>query len=188
MKKYYTQSLIILGSLLLLVGGILGSFSLLAKSQSVLTVSPPKNGITAEVVSKDLMPTRVVVPSVDISLGVIPGYYDKTTQQWTANDKNAVYATPTVPPNTKIGNTLIYAHNRKNLFGPLLNTKTGDEAMVVTKGGKTYRYSLQQAFDVNPEDTSVFKHTKSPTLVLQTCSGLFLQHRRMFVFKLEKAA
>ena len=133
------------------------------------------------------LPSHLSLPSVHISLDVMPGYYNKQAQTWTSSITKAVYAATTAPANNTAGNTFIYGHNRPSVFSRLLNSRLGDTAVLTTANGHTFTYTLVTIHDVQPTDLSVLKSQGQPTLSLQTCSGYFYQNRRIFVFNLTKA-
>lgn len=129
-------------------------------------------------------PTHIAFPSVNISVDVIPGYYDARSQSWTLSRDKAQFATITSQPNNKTGNTFIYGHNRWQVFTGLLNAQVGDQAIITTDNGHTFIYTLREIRDTDPSDTSYMQSHNSPILTVQTCSGLWYEHRRMFTFDL----
>jgi LPXTG-site transpeptidase (sortase) family protein len=132
-------------------------------------------------------PTHIEFPSVKISVDIIPGYFDAKTNSWTLTKDKAQYATVTDQPNNKTGNTFIYGHNRWQVFTGLLDAKVGDEAIVTTANGHTFTYKLRTIEDVDPTNTQYLQTHNSPILTVQTCSGIWYEHRRMFTFDLVKA-
>jgi LPXTG-site transpeptidase (sortase) family protein len=130
------------------------------------------------------MPNHITIPSVNISITVDPGVYNKTNQTWSLSLTDAEYATVTPPPNNLEGNTFIYGHNRWAVFYKLLNINIGDEATVTTANNHTFTYKLISEKVTNPTDTSLFSYRGKPILTLQTCSGLFYQNRQFFIFNL----
>lgn len=132
-------------------------------------------------------PSHISIPSVDISVDVEPGHYNRSSQTWTLSLTKAEYATVTPPANNGGGNTFIYGHNRWAVFYKLLRAQTGDEAIITTTNHHTFVYKMVGRHDTSPNDTSLFHYQGPPILTLQTCSGLWYQHRSLFVFNLVKA-
>lgn len=132
-------------------------------------------------------PVRIAVPSLGIDLQVVNGYYNSQKQTWTLTKDKAQYAVATPLANTKEGNTFIYGHRNKYVFGSLSKIKAGAEVIVYTENGHRFTYRFSGATTTNPEDTSLFNYHGKPILTVQTCSGAFNQNRQLFIFNLEAA-
>ncbi len=132
-------------------------------------------------------PTRIRIPSLNIDLSVVDGYYNKTTKAWTLTKDKVQYATITPQPNNKSGNTFMYGHNRPGVFNTLNKIKVGDEAIVTTANGHTFTYKFRTAYETNPNDDSLFQYQGAPILTVQTCSGVWYQNRQLFTFDLVRA-
>lgn len=130
------------------------------------------------------IPTRVVIPSVGIDVGVATGSYDPSNASWTLDNTEAFYADISVPVNDNNGVTLIYGHARSAVFSRILQLTDGATATVYTDNGNVFRYVYQSRQDVDPTDLSVVRSDGPPTLMLQTCSGPFDAYRTMVSFKL----
>lgn len=132
-------------------------------------------------------PSRIAFPELHIDKTVIPGAFNEKTKSWTLSDYDAQFATATSLPNNKTGNTFIYGHNNLKTFGKLLDAQLGIEAVVTTTNGHVFQYRLVSKTDVQPNDTTFLATHQSPILTVQTCSGLWSETRRMFVFELTEA-
>lgn len=130
------------------------------------------------------VPTRIVVPSVTIDVGVATGSYDPSNNSWTLDNTEAFYADISVPVNDNNGVTLIYGHARSAVFSRILQLTDGAQATVYTDNGNVFHYVYQSRQDVDPTDLSVVRADGPPTLMLQTCSGPFDAYRTMISFKL----
>lgn len=128
-------------------------------------------------------PARILVPTANIDLAIEPGYYNYQKHTWTLSNTGANFAVMTAKPNNTNGNTFIYGHNNAAIFKRLMDIKPGDQAIVVAKDGKRFVYQLQTSRDTQPTDTSLFDYQGPPILTVQTCSGAWFQHRRLFTFK-----
>lgn len=155
-----------------------------AKTPTVIAAPDTTQPMNADKPLIDGTPERISFPEFGIDKKVIPGVYDPASKTWTLSDYDAQYATMTPLPNNKTGNTFIYAHNNLQTFGKLLDAKQGTEAIITASNGHVFHYRLMQIADVEPTDTSFLAPHKSPILTVQTCSGLWSETRRMFVFEL----
>jgi LPXTG-site transpeptidase (sortase) family protein len=133
-------------------------------------------------------PTHIDIPSVDISVDIEPGYYNKQHQTWTLSTTKAEYATITPTANNGGGNTFVYGHNRWAVFYKLLKVQPGDTAIVTTANNHTFTYKMTGQKVTQPTDSSLFRYQGPPILTLQTCSGLWYQNRSLFIFNLEKVS
>lgn len=134
------------------------------------------------------MPIHITIPSVNIDLKVIPGYYYPKTQSWTLSLNDAQYAVMTAKPNNKAGDTFIYAHYRLNVFYTLPHVKAGDQATITTDNGHTFTYTFKSSTITTPDNTSLFTYKGKPILILQTCTGVHFQNRQLFVFNFSKVS
>jgi sortase A len=78
-----------------------------------------------------------------------------------------------------VGNTVIFAHARDGLFGPLRNIVKGESVYIMMKD-RWMSYKVTKTQLVNPDQTEVIAPTKDETLTLYTCSG-FLDSKRLIV-------
>lgn len=131
-------------------------------------------------------PLRIAIPSVDIDLKVIPGYYYPESRSWTLSLNDAQWGTMTAKPNNKEGDTFIYAHYRWHVFYNLPKIKPGAKAVIKTDNKHTFTYKFTKSTITTPDDTSLFSYKGKPILVLQTCTGLWYQNRQLFVFDLTR--
>lgn len=150
--------------------------------ESISAVEPVVAAQEVEKPTVSGQPIEIDFQSRSILIDVVPGYYDKNSQQWTTSNDKAHFATVTSIPNNKTGNTFIYGHNRSDVFMRLIDSQLGDTATIKTENGHEFRYVLTGIHDTNPEDVSYLQPTEKPTLTIQTCSGPMYQFRRMMVF------
>lgn len=185
---------ITIGLLFIAAGLLIGSgpyfanrqTSQLPKGQSVMgdvtsTPTQPLAPITGT-------PTKITLERLTIDLAVAPGYYNAKDKSWTLTGDKAHFATLSQPTNNSRGNTLIYGHNNKQVFGALSNVRAGDRVRILTDNGHIFVYEFVSAYTTNPEDSSIFNYQGSPTLTLQTCSGIWSQNRTLFSFRLVEAS
>ena len=132
-------------------------------------------------------PVKIEVPSANINLSVIKGYYNPKTQTWTLTNNKAQYAVMTPWANNTEGNTFIYGHDIPQVFARLNRIKPGDKVILTTDNNHRFTYSFRSAYETTPRDDSLFHYTGAPILTLQTCSGLWSQNRKLFTFDLVEA-
>ena len=131
------------------------------------------------------LPSRIVLPDQGIDLPIDPGFYNQADNSWTLSGLRAHYAMVTTLPNNHDGNTFIYGHNNKYVFGRIKSLQPGQKAIVYTANNYMFTYSYLSNVVVEPGDTSVFDYTGPPILTIQTCSGNWNEKRQMYTFKFQ---
>lgn len=136
------------------------------------------------------IPNRIIVPSLSIDLPVLTQSYSSATKTWPVSRAEANYASNTVPINNSAGETLIYGHNSRSVFGPLLDLKPDSLVYVYTDNGHIFKYIYQSSQDVTPTKLSIFEDmVKAPAgLKLITCNGPYFEYRHLMSFKLLQAS
>lgn len=130
-------------------------------------------------------PVKIDIPSLGISLPIIPGTYDSKTGKWTLTTDKVQYATITPKPNDQEGSTFLYGHYRKNVFASLHTIKSGAVATVTTDNGHVFYYEYTANRVVAPTDSAaVFDYQGEPILTVQTCTGAMFEKRQLFTFNL----
>ncbi|MBI2009014.1 sortase [Candidatus Saccharibacteria bacterium] len=129
------------------------------------------------------LPARIVLPDLGIDLPIDPGFYNPADKSWTLSGYRTHYAMVTTLPNNHDGNTFIYGHNNKYVFGPVKSIQPGQKALVYTQNNYIFTYSYVSTVGVEPDDTSVFDYSGPPILTIQTCSGNWNEVRQMYTFK-----
>lgn len=127
-------------------------------------------------------PSQISIPSLGLDLPVLNGEYNQNTGNWTLSEKNTHYALPSILPNNESGNTLIYGHYNKYVFGKLHTVALGAEAIITTTDGHKFIYSYMSSESASPTDVNVLLYEGPARLTLQTCSGSFMQNRQMHYF------
>lgn len=131
-------------------------------------------------------PIRVVLPDSGIDLQVDRGVYDKESNSWTLSGYNAQFAEVTALANNYSGNTFIYGHNNKYVFGHIKNIQPGQKALIYTDNNHVFSYSYVSTVGVDPSDTSVLDYRGPSILTIQTCSGNWNEVRQLYKFKFQK--
>lgn len=125
-------------------------------------------------------PVEVLIPSIQIDLKVDPGEIKDGV--WLISNTNATYLNTSAPPGTT-GNTIIYGHNKKAIFGNLPYLSIGQKIIVKTKSGKIYNYQAKDKYFVGPDRVDLVSPTTSEELTIYTCYGLFDSQRAVIVAK-----
>lgn len=180
---------IIIGTTLVIIGAVIGY----QPYSRLFTGSKNKGTFDSYVAnrplpSKDIngvisgKPVSIQINSLKINLPVVDGFYDKTKQDWSLTPDKAQYATTTPLSNNYSGNTFIYGHDNSKVFMNLHKLKVGDEVVIKTSNGHTFKYVFRSSLETNPYDGSLFKYQGPSILTLQTCSGVRSQNRQLFTF------
>ncbi|HET6924856.1 MAG TPA: sortase [Candidatus Saccharimonadales bacterium] len=127
-------------------------------------------------------PVRLQIPSLGMDLPIINGTYSKTTRTWTLTTNKVQYAVNTALPNDTTGDTFLYGHYRPEVFARLHLIKPGATVTVTTDNGHIFTYTYTGYKVIDPSDTSIFQYQGKPELTIQTCTGLFFEHRQLFHF------
>ena len=197
--KITILNVLIAGSLVLIGAGCITIAWIIHAQATNLAIAPPNTGThtssaaaqpaatQASVISGE--PVQIEIPSLQITLPIVPGTYNARTQQWTLTLNKVQYASMTPQPNTLSGNTFLYGHYRANVFATLHTIHAHAQAVLTTSNGHTFYYQLYAITVVSPTDSkAVFDYSGPPILTVQTCTGLFFQNRQLFTFNLVKAA
>ncbi len=129
-------------------------------------------------------PVSLSIPSVSIAVEVVDGPFNDKTKQWALTLSKAHYALPSMQPNNESGNTLIYGHYRPEVFAYLHLIKPGAELTLVTDNGYRFNYHFREAQTVDPTNVDIFSYTGKPQLTVQTCTGTYMENRRLYFFDL----
>jgi sortase A len=122
------------------------------------------------------IPTRILIPKVDIDLPVVEAKV--VNGYWELSENSASHGEGSGFPGEK-NNDVIFAHAREGLFYNLKDAKVGDIVYVFTKES-WYRYKINKITSVYPNQIQVIKPTKNETLTLYTCTG-FMDEKRLIV-------
>lgn len=131
-------------------------------------------------------PTRVLIPSLAIDLPVVSQLYSPITKTWPVANSTANYAVETVLINNTHGESLIYGHSTRAIFGPLLNLKPDAQVYIYTNNGHIFKYVYTGSQDVSPRQTQIIADmAKAPAgLKMITCDGPYFQYRHLMTFRL----
>lgn len=167
--KLWNQSLIaIVAGLLIITFGAVNYYKVRTLSFSKV---PP--GVTNKLKNVDI-PAEIIIPSINIDLQIDPGQIEGGV--WKTSEKNATFLTSSAVPGGG-GNTVIYAHNKKVIFGNLPYLSIGQKIIIKTKSGKIYNYEVTEKYFVSPTRVDLVSPTNHEMLTLYTCWGVFDSQR-----------
>lgn len=139
----------------------------------ILSFTKPPPEVVKKTENIDL-PVEIIIASVQIDLLVSPGQIKDGV--WQISDKDATFLSTSSAPGTA-GNTVIYGHNKKVIFGNLPYISMGQEIVLKTRSGKIYKYVAEQKFFVGPDRVDLVSPTSMEELTIYTCWGLFDSQR-----------
>lgn len=170
MRRRWPQAALGLGVLLLLLGGVM-----LMTRQTAPAVPPPNTALPAPVtiISPDSGGTpeataspgwRVKVIGLGIDLPIVSG-----------DGRTAALFKAVQEPNMKLpgqgGRTLIYAHARAGMFGPLSQATPGTKIEIDRPDGPPLRYTVKNLYRSWPAtDLKLLSPADHEELVLLTCT------------------
>ena len=120
------------------------------------------------------LPVEIMIPSIKTDLKVDPGTIKDGV--WQISDTNATFLVTSVTPGSG-GNTVIYGHNKKVIFGNLPYLSVGQTIAVKTRSGKIYNYLVESKYFVDPGRIDLVSPTKNSELTVFTCWGWFDSER-----------
>lgn len=127
-------------------------------------------------------PNRILIPSLKIDLEVKPSRV--INGLWEIHENTANFGIGSALPES-LGNTVIFAHARWNLFAPLRKVRKNDLVSIKTVNDKWFIYIVVEKKEVKADQIEVISQTPDKTLTLYTCSG-FADSKRLIVVAKEK--
>lgn len=121
-------------------------------------------------------PLRIIVPSYKVDLSIVEAQV--VNGYWELSETTASHGVGSANPG-EIGNTVIFAHARDELFGPIRYIKKDEDIYILTKD-RWFRYRVAETKLVDPSQIEHIKSSDAEELTLFTCSG-FLDTKRLIV-------
>lgn len=139
-------------------------------------IQPDPSFLREQTVAVDKLPTRILIPSLNIDLPITPskvvgGY-------WEISEKTASFGLGSNLPG-EAGNSVIFAHARDGLFLSLRKIKK-DAFVYILTNKDWYSYQVEDTKLVKPTEIEVIAPTGFEILTLYTCSG-FADTKRLIV-------
>jgi len=164
------------------LGGLFLFGFLLIKANSSSSLSFSQKPQLENKFSEDYYPARIIIPSLKIDLPIFPAKAEGS--KWEIFENGASYLLGSGIPGQK-GNVVIYSHNKRHLFGPLLGIKEGAEIKIENKKGDIFSYEVLKTKIVSPSQVEILLPTDEPTLTLYTCTGFADSKRFVAIAKLK---
>jgi LPXTG-site transpeptidase (sortase) family protein len=120
------------------------------------------------------LPTKITIPSIGIDLPIDLGEIKNGV--WQISYNNPTFLNTSARPGTG-GNTVIYGHNKKIIFGNLPYLSIGQKIFIKTTSGRIYTYVAYQKDFVGSDRVDLISPTKTEELTIYTCWGLFDSQR-----------
>lgn len=150
----------------------IGVYKLLNQPNSGLIVSPEVSLLQATPETK-LPPTAIKIPKLNLNIPVQAALVHDN--KWDMFDHSASWLSTSAVPGE--GNVILYAHDRKQLFGNLYQLKPGD-LVEVYQHNKWISYKVTESKAVSDKDIGAILSDNNQ-LTLYTCEGTFDQKRRV---------
>ncbi len=162
----------ILGILLLLSG-----FGLKEHRRRVLSFQ----GYVNQIQDVSNPPVRIEIPKTKTNLSIEQGSI--VDEVWSISERGATHLiTSSTPGNNNT--TVIYAHNKNDLFGPIRWLNIGDEIIITSSDNQTFRYVIVETITTNPNAVEYVLPQSEETLTLYTCTGFADTDRYIVIAKL----
>lgn len=170
----------LLSTILFILGILLTSFGAyqlyLRENPVKLSFDEYSYAVEASTDKKEV-PTRITIEALNIDAPIKP--VTKEGSNWPVIDNGVSYlANSPVPGND--GNSIMYAHNWKNLFGNLVYAKPGEDVTITFGDGSKKTFVITGTSIVSPQDSSILAPSKDRRVTLYTCTG-FLDTQRFVV-------
>jgi sortase A len=174
LKKVRSSLLILFLGLFLIIFGGINYYQV-----RILSFSSVPQSAQESVENSDI-PVEIIIPSMKIDLVVEPGEIENGV--WKISDQNATFLNTSAVPGDG-GNTVIYGHNKRVIFGNLPYVSVGQKVTVKTKSGTLYNYVVEEKFFVGPDRVDLVSPTDTEELTIYTCWGAFDSQRAVIKAK-----
>ena len=144
------------------------------RQTSAFTVPADPCVVDSRTANYELVPERLIIPSVGIDLAVVSVPLKWGT--WHVNNNVANYAEGTSLINPTQGNVGIYGHDLPSALTKIKEIRPGNEIILIA-GEFLVKYGAAEELVVEPNKIDVFYPTDEPTLTLATCDGKFSEKR-----------
>ena len=174
-KAKKAKSLFILIGFLGLIIFSLGAYLKYQKYTLSFKDSPPE--ITS-INKRSTVPTNIIISGVDINLPIEESHI--VGGVWEISETGASFLSSSARPG-EMGNIVIYGHNKKKLFGNLINKNLiGQLIQIRSEDGTFYEYKISNVKTVSPTNIEDVLPTETETLTLYTCTGI-LDSKRLII-------
>lgn len=115
-------------------------------------------------------PVRIEIPHFRVNLPI--EQVTVKNEQWVIPDAEVGHVKESAYPGFD-GNVILFGHNKRTVFGPLLWMSVGQEIILYTQDGSKQVYTVSDIFETDPRNVEVLAPTETEMLTLYTCSGFF---------------
>jgi sortase (surface protein transpeptidase) len=119
-------------------------------------------------------PQQIVIPRLNLTLPVGKTLVENDT--WQIYPDGASFWSTSAGLGAG-GNTVLYAHNTRDRFGPIRWLEIGDVIEVTDDTGLTHAFKVVELLITKPDDLSYIKPKQATILTLYTCDGWLDQNR-----------
>jgi LPXTG-site transpeptidase (sortase) family protein len=123
---------------------------------------------------KGIAPEKITIPSAKIDLSIEKGAI--TNGVWEISPNNATFLNTSAGIGAG-GNTVIYGHNKKAIFGNLPYVKIGEKVIITDAEGKNHEYEVYSKVFVGPDRVDLVSPTGTEEVTIYTCWGIFDSQR-----------
>jgi LPXTG-site transpeptidase (sortase) family protein len=134
-------------------------------------------GQKVDALTAEILPTRLVLPNVNIDIPITPG--SVLDGNWQLSAKSVSLLQIPLQGSNERGYVL-YGHNWPVLLGNMRKVKVGEQLSLNYPDGESKEYAVTSVFRVDADQLSILDLAKPDTLVLYTCIG-FLDSQRLVV-------
>jgi sortase (surface protein transpeptidase) len=144
----------------------------------------PKLPVSKSIAIISGLPTRIVIPSEQVDLPLLKGYYNPSNGGWNLSGYDGQFGMFSDLANDAAGDTFVYGHNNNFVFGALRHHTPlpGALALVYTSNGHIFKYAFDSVTSVAPDDISILNYSGPPIMTIQTCTGSLNEWRTMYKF------
>lgn len=126
---------------------------------------------------------RVVIPSLKIDLSVEEGKIERGV--WSISQRGASHLDVSKNPGEG-GNIVVYGHNKKAIFGPILWAEKGEKITLIDKDDKEFNYQVIETKTVSPDQIEYVLPKNEEILTLYTCTGFADSKKFIVIAKSEE--
>lgn len=169
-QRFISLALVIIGTNLMILNTMFMWYR-----RTVLSFTVQPYVIAAK--QRQATPVQIKLPTNPSGINIVPARIKNGI--WETSEEAATFLATSARPEEN-GNIVIYAHNKRQLFGNLHRVELGQNIEVITKDGKTHLYRIDEITTVKPDQVEVVLPADEEILTLYTCTGI-LDSKRLVV-------
>ena len=173
-KKVLLLSLLVVGPMVAVIG-----FFMLFYERAVLSFSGVPEAVDLATNRKS-QAVRIVVDDLGIDLAIEEGRIINGI--WEISKKGASHLNISANP-SEGGNSVIYGHNKKTIFGSLPYIRVGSPIAITNRDGQVFNYKVERKVTVKPDNLTYVLPKGEETLTIYTCTGFLDTLRSIIIAK-----